>query len=113
MFRDRDSKHIKPKKRLGQNFLANKGIVSKIIKSARMNADDIVLEVGPGPGALTFELARACQKVIAVEKDQELADLLRKKLTQENIGNVEIIPGDVLKFLQSPTSNLQSPYIVV
>ena len=113
MFRDRDSKHIKPKKRLGQNFLANKGIVSKIIKSARLNADDIVLEIGPGPGALTFELARACQKVIAVEKDRELADLLREKLTQENISNVEIITDDILEFLSTRYSLLATRYSVV
>jgi len=108
MFRDRDSKHIRPKKHLGQNFLANKGIVSKIIKSARLNADDVVLEIGPGQGALTFELARACQKVVAVEKDRELADLLREKLMRENISNVEIVTADILDFLSSPSYKLQA-----
>ena len=113
MFRSRESKHIRPKKHLGQNFLANKGIISKIIKSARLNADDVVLEIGPGPGALTFKLARACKKVIAIEKDRELSTLLKEKLTQEKIGNVEIIDADILEFISTYHSLLTTRYSVV
>jgi len=113
MFRSRESKHIRPKKHLGQNFLANKGIISKIIKSARLNADDVVLEIGPGPGALTFKLARACKKVIAIEKDRELSTLLKEKLTQEKIGNVEIIDADILEFLSTHHPLFTTRYSVV
>jgi len=113
MFRSRESKHIRPKKHLGQNFLANKGIISKIIKSARLNADDVVLEIGPGPGALTFKLARACKKVIAIEKDRELSTLLKEKLTQEKIGNVEIIDADILEFLSTHHPLFTTRYSIV
>ena len=113
MFRSRESKHIRPKKHLGQNFLANKGIISKIIKSAHLNADDVVLEIGPGPGALTFELAHACKKVIAIEKDRELSALLKEKLAQEKIGNVEIIDADILEFLSTHHSLLTTRYSIV
>src|SRR3990167_784333 len=64
-------------------------------------------------GALTFELARTCKKVVAVEKDRELADLLREKLTQENISNVEIITDDILEFLSTRYSLLATRYSVV
>src|SRR3989344_5958536 len=113
MFRSRESKHIRLKKHLGQNFLTNKGIISKIIKSARLNADDVVLEIGPGHGALTFELARACKKVIAIEKDRGLSALLKEKLAQEKIGNVEIIDADILEFLSTRHSLLTTRYSVV
>ena len=113
MFRSRESKHIRPKKHLGQNFLANKGIISKIIKSAHLNADDVVLEIGPGHGALTFELARACKKVIAIEKDRGLSALLKEKLAQEKIGNVEIIDADILEFLSTHHSLLTTRYSIV
>lgn len=89
------------KKHLGQNFLINKGIISKIIKTAQLSAGDIVLEIGPGTGALTFELARVCEKVIAVEKDRDLALLLKEKLSAEHITNVEIVTADILTFLKS------------
>lgn len=83
---------IKPKKSLGQNFLIDKNIVQKIIKTADINKNDIVLEIGPGKGALTKELAKVAKKVIAIEKDERLASLLK-------IENVEIITGDALKDL--------------
>ncbi len=83
---------MKPKKSLGQNFLIDKNIVQKIIKTADINKNDIVLEIGPGKGALTKELAKLAKKIIAIEKDERLASLLK-------IENVEIITGDALKDL--------------
>lgn len=92
---------IRPNKRLGQNFLVNRGIIEKIIAASALTAHDAVLEVGPGHGALTFELAKKAGKVIAIEKDRELATLLRAELAEKKIANVEIIEGDILKFLVS------------
>lgn len=91
----------RPNKRLGQNFLVNRGIIEKIITAAELTKTDTVLEIGPGHGALTFELAQKAGTVIAIEKDKALAELLRAKLTEQNIGNVEVIEGDILKFLVS------------
>jgi len=56
---------IKPSKRLGQNFLVDKRVLEKIIEVASPSSKDLVLEVGPGLGMLTVELARRVKKVIA------------------------------------------------
>lgn len=85
----------KPSKKFGQNFLIDKNILEKIIKSADIKPDDIVLEVGPGTGALTQELAKKSKKVIAVEKDPVMIKILSETLT--GFKNVEIINGDILK----------------
>ena len=84
---------IRPKKSLGQNFLTDRNIVKKIVKTADINKNDAVLEIGPGTGVLTRELAFVAKKVVAIEKDERLAGLLIK----ENIKNVEVVIGDVLK----------------
>lgn len=103
----------RPNKRLGQNFLVNRGIVEKIITAAALTENDTVFEVGPGHGALTLELAQKAGNVIAIEKDKELAKLLRAQLAEKKITNVEIVEGDVLKFLATPYSLLPTRYIVV
>jgi len=81
------------KRKLGQNFLIDRNIAEKEIKSADIKKNDIVLEIGPGKGILTEILSKRAKKVIAVEIDSKLADnLLEKKLK-----NVEIINDDILK----------------
>ncbi|MFA6160544.1 MAG: 16S rRNA (adenine(1518)-N(6)/adenine(1519)-N(6))-dimethyltransferase RsmA [Parcubacteria group bacterium] len=59
--------------KLGQNFLRDKAVLDRIIQSANLSGDDFVIEVGPGEGVLTKELARLAGKVIAIETDEELA----------------------------------------
>ncbi|MDO8529681.1 MAG: rRNA adenine dimethyltransferase family protein [bacterium] len=81
--------------KLGQNFLTNKTIVNKIIESANLGAEDLVLEIGPGKGILTEELAEVCRKVIAVEIDKNLAEMLKNKFKGND--KVEIIKNDILK----------------
>ena len=80
---------------LGQNFLKDKEIVNKIISSANLKEDDFVLEIGPGKGILTEELAKYARKVIAIELDKNLVKLLSNKF--DNNKKVEIIEGDILK----------------
>ena len=89
--------NIRPSRRLGQNFLVDEKIFSKIIETANLSENDVVLEVGPGIGSLTVELAKRVKKVIAVEKDQDLVRILNNELRIKNIKNVEIIKGDILK----------------
>ena len=103
----------RPNKRLGQNFLVNRGIVEKIIAASVLTPTDTVLEIGPGHGALTFALAQKAGNVIAVEKDKELAELLRSQLAEQNVENVEIIEGDILKFLVSSSTFQGLSYKVV
>ncbi len=88
---------IKPSKHLGQNFLIDKSVLRKIISAADLSKDDVVLEVGPGLGILTLELAKQVKKVIAVEKDGKMIEVLKNILADEKIKNVEIIRGDILK----------------
>jgi len=89
--------NIKPNKRLGQNFLVSDVVLEKIIKTSQIKSWDIILEIGPGTGILTIALAKKAKKVIAVEKDKRLADILKKELDNNKIKNVEVIQGDILK----------------
>lgn len=89
---------IAPKKLFGQNFLISEGILDKIVKSANLSKEDIVLEVGPGLGALTFKLAPLAKQIIAVEKDRNLVKILTERLVEEKNENVEIVEQDILKF---------------
>jgi len=89
--------NIYPSKRLGQNFLVDEGVFKKIIEAANLLKDDIVLEVGPGIGNLTLELAKRVKKVIAIEKDSGMIEVLRINL--KNFKNVEILKGDALKII--------------
>lgn len=87
--------NIKPKKSLGQNFLTDKNIVKRIIKASDLKPNEIVLEIGPGFGILTKELAKTAKKVIAVEKDKKLCEILKQELKEYK--NIEIINADILK----------------
>ena len=87
---------IKPKKYLGQNFVVNKSVINNIVKAAELNAADTIIEIGPGLGALTMELAKKAKQVIAVEKDKIMCEILQKMLQEENIKNVAVINADIL-----------------
>ena len=87
---------IKPIKHLGQNFLIDKNTVRKVIKTADLKPEDIILEIGPGLGALTQELAKKAKKIIAVEKDARMCQALKEQL--KDFDNIEIINQDILKF---------------
>ena len=84
-----------PKKRLGQHFLVDRNILDKVIRTAGVNKEDVVLEVGPGLGEMTLALAQKAGKVIAVEIDPKFVEVLKKKTS--DFPNVKIILGDILK----------------
>ncbi|MBU0467472.1 MAG: ribosomal RNA small subunit methyltransferase A [Candidatus Omnitrophica bacterium] len=83
------------KKRFGQNFLIDTNIQDKIVSSCNLNENDIVLEIGPGQGALTEKIANEVKSVIAVEKDRTLAKDLQEKYKGSNI---RVICADFLKY---------------
>ena len=95
-------------KKLGQNFLVNPEALKNIIKAADLTPQDYVLEVGPGLGILTEQLARHAAKVTTIEFDANIIPVLRKNLLLENIKNVEILNEDALK-TELPTE----PYKIV
>ena len=68
----REKYGIKLSKSLGQNFLADKNIIDKIIEGSLISDEDLVIEIGPGIGVLTQELAQKAKKVIAIEIDKNL-----------------------------------------
>jgi 16S rRNA (adenine1518-N6/adenine1519-N6)-dimethyltransferase len=85
--------NLKAKKGLGQNFLIDSEILEAIVNAADLKREDTVIEVGPGSGILTAELAKRAGWVIAIELDAEMADVLEKTLSYDN---VVIINEDVL-----------------
>lgn len=82
-------------KGLGQNFLIDGNIVRNIVKGAGISKDDYVLEIGPGMGTLTEELALNAKKVVAIEIDKRLEPILAETLKPYD--NAEVVFGDVLK----------------
>ncbi len=78
---------------LGQHFLVNRGVLKKIIRVISPGPDDLIIEIGPGRGELTFPLAEEARKVIAIEKDGGLAESLRS----QRIRRLTVLEGDVLK----------------
>lgn len=87
---------LKPRKSRGQNFLVASGVLDKIIAAAEIRAGDLVLEVGPGLGALTRRLAEAGARVVAVELDAGLVRVLREVLADLD-DRVRLIQADALQ----------------
>jgi 16S rRNA (adenine1518-N6/adenine1519-N6)-dimethyltransferase len=85
-----------PRKKWGQHFLEDRNVLKKVVKVAEIAKEDVVLEVGPGLGEMTQALAHEARKVIAVEIDARLVEILKGKLA--DLPNVEIIRSDILKF---------------
>lgn len=81
--------------KLGQNFLINQDIAKKIVESADLGADDLVLEIGPGKGILTEELVKKAGKIVAVEIDEKLVYFLKNKFIHQE--NIQLIFGNILK----------------
>ncbi len=96
---------VRPNKRLGQHFLIDLNLMRLLVKTANINNNDIVLEVGCGTGSLTGELVEKAGVVITVELDRTLAGLAKSSLA--NAGNIEFINTDVLK-----NKNTLSPTVI-
>lgn len=84
----------RPKRRLGQHFLIDRNLMTKLVEAAELGPADCVLEVGAGTGSLTSLLASAAGRVIAVEIDPVLAGIASETLT--GVSNVTLIQGDAL-----------------
>lgn len=98
--------NIKPNKLLGQNFLRCAWVTDTMIETADLQRSDTVLEIGPGTGVLTRDLAKHVKRVLAVEKDSSLALDLEARLKKDKINNVRIIKGDILRLF--PIEDLAS-----
>lgn len=104
----------KAKKSLGQNFLKSKSALDAMCKSSDLFKSDVVLEIGPGKGALTEYLLRHVDKVIAIEKDHNLCEILSEKFKEEiTSGHLVLVKGDVLEFEPSIFNLGKSEYKII
>lgn len=84
---------LAPSKGLGQNLLADGDVLADIVKAAELSPDDTVLEIGPGLGLLTRQIALRAGRVVAVELDQRMVALLRAEL---DLPNIRVVEADIL-----------------
>jgi 16S rRNA (adenine1518-N6/adenine1519-N6)-dimethyltransferase len=98
---------------LGQNFLSEPSTAQMIVNRASVRPEDIIVEIGPGLGALTIPLARAARKVYAIEKDCNLSAILKSELSARGISNVEIVESDVLQVDWAGLSREAGPALTV
>ncbi len=91
----KDKHNFELSKSLGQNFLTDKNIIDKIVEGTQIGEEDLVIEIGPGIGVLTRELAVVAKKVIAIEIDKKLIPILEDTL--KDLENIEVVNQDVLK----------------
>ena len=91
----RKESRIRPRKNLGQNFLTDHNILGIIADAARLTKDDTVLEIGAGTGTLTETLSKQARHVVAVEIDERLISVLRKRFSASS--NITVVQGDFLQ----------------
>jgi 16S rRNA (adenine1518-N6/adenine1519-N6)-dimethyltransferase len=97
---------LRASKGLGQHFLVDRESLDDVMAAGKLTPEDTVIEIGPGLGVMTIPLTRAAKRVIAVEMDRSLADLLE----QDRPDNLEVRQGDVLDL---NLATLPRPYKVV
>ena len=108
---------VRPRKKLGQHFLIDRNVMEKLVELADLGPSDTVLEIGAGTGSLTSIIEKQAGRVVAVEKDPTLTNLLRRKFAKSK--NVKIIEGDILKIqlpkfdkvVSSPPYNISSKLV--
>lgn len=101
----------KPRKSLGQHFLVDIRVLDRIANAARLSPHDVLIEIGPGRGALTRRLLRQVSRVVAVELDSELAKALPARL--EHPANLSVVCGDARTVDLSALLGTAGPYKVV
>jgi 16S rRNA (adenine1518-N6/adenine1519-N6)-dimethyltransferase len=97
---------LRPRKRLGQNFLQDRSFLPRIVEAVSIDAGDDVLEIGAGTGVLTEALARAARSVLAIELDDRLSEMLAARF--RDVSTVRLWHGNVLHF--DPCAHFAGPY---
>lgn len=103
---------LQAKKRFGQNFLIDSNIVSKIVNTANIDENTVVIEIGPGIGAMTELLAKAAKRVICFEIDSDMVNIINNEIINEGARNVEIKEIDFLK-VNLKDYNLEGEKVIV
>lgn len=86
---------VRAKKSLGQNFLEDERVIERIVGALGPRADETIIEIGPGRGALTSRLIKGAGRLVAIELDRELAGLLRARFGAND--NFQLVEGDALQ----------------
>ena len=89
--------NIRLDKNKSQNYLIDNNKLEKILENADIQPDETILEIGAGIGTMTIPMAKKAKKVIAIEKDPIICDILRQRIIKEKINNIELINDDALK----------------
>jgi 16S rRNA (adenine1518-N6/adenine1519-N6)-dimethyltransferase len=106
--------NLRPKKEMGQNFLADRGTADKIVARSGITAGDVVLEIGAGLGSLTLPIARTARKVYAIEKDSALLPPLSNELLASGADNVLLINDNILSLdIVSIARTEQQPLVIM
>ncbi|MEA3409004.1 MAG: 16S rRNA (adenine(1518)-N(6)/adenine(1519)-N(6))-dimethyltransferase RsmA, partial [Candidatus Eisenbacteria bacterium] len=87
---------LAPSRQRGQNFLSDANVTRKVVCAAGLSPDDVVVEIGPGFGALTFGLAQVARHVVAVEIDSGIAGAFRDEYGERE--DITLVVGDILEF---------------
>ncbi len=111
MGKKNSAQEFRHKHSLGQNFLTDEALLAQLVDAANVGENDAILEIGPGAGGMTKELAKHCKSVLALEIDETLLPILRVALA--DYSNVTVIHGDVMRVrLPELTKELGAFHIV-
>lgn len=88
---------LRPRKSLGQHFLEDPAVINRIIDEAKLNGDDVIVEIGSGLGALTIPILPSVYHVVAVEKDRLLIKMLEESVPRKDRAKVTFVSEDILK----------------
>lgn len=92
-----DKYNLRLDKNKSQNYLIDNNKLNLILENANIQPDETILEIGAGIGTLTIPMAKKAGKVIAIEKDSNIVKVLKQRIKDENIENIEVINEDALK----------------
>ena len=104
------------KKQFGQNFLISEHVLAQIVAAADIQPTDTIIEVGPGLGALTRELCLRAKKIVALEKDRTMLEVLKETILQETPGaktKITFLEQDALNFDPSTDTLTTQPYKLI
>ncbi len=96
-------KRHRPRKRFGQHFLTDPGVIDAIVRAISPTEDDCIVEIGPGPGAITLPIAQRCRELHCIELDRDLAAELRTRFAGNE--QVSVHEADALSFEFSRLGN--------